>query len=470
MNKQLKQRLTRKALPIFVAAAMVFALTPMSAFADWLYTFNNTPATATAVTIGQQITFGGPQPNPSDAYDLNQYYKFTVAEPSELTVDYSVVANENAGFNNGLMIRLYMGNGTEQVRCSDGSTTAQLIKSDSTTSSKSLKYKVMPGTYYIQGYNYDGGSNGYGFATVAAQTMPGDPGGEPNDTQITAKTINVGTSYTGNIMYAGRDEGDGGYDQDQYDFYKFSVPANNTTLRLAIIRANSDLENGYYISLLNESGSPIGSGIDLTKTPSASVDYTIEKAGIYCLKVDGWWGTGYAPTEYTFSLTKTVTPSITLPAKASVDKGKTVRIDRTIVGSKESDYKWTSSNTKVATVSETGVVKGISAGTAVITARSTKASNLYASTQVTVYQPLTKITLNKTKLTLKKGKKFTLKVKKWTPIDVSAKYKKLTYKSSNKKVATVTSKGVIKAKKKGKATITVKASNGKTYKCKVTVK
>ena len=45
----------------------------------------------------------------------------------------------------------------------------------------------------------------------------------------------------------------------------------------------------------------------------------------------------------------------------------------------------------------------------------------------------------------------------------------MKYSSSNKKVVSVSSKGVIKAKKKGKATITVK-SGKKTYKIKVTVK
>lgn len=46
---------------------------------------------------------------------------------------------------------------------------------------------------------------------------------------------------------------------------------------------------------------------------------------------------------------------------------------------------------------------------------------------------------------------------------------RLPFKSSNNKVATVNSKGVITAKKKGKVTITVK-SGKKTVKIKVTVK
>ena len=45
---------------------------------------------------------------------------------------------------------------------------------------------------------------------------------------------------------------------------------------------------------------------------------------------------------------------------------------------------------------------------------------------------------------------------------------KVTWKSSNKKVATV-NKGTVKAKKAGKTTITAKVS-GKTLKCSVTVK
>jgi len=70
--------------------------------------------------------------------------------------------------------------------------------------------------------------------------------------------------------------------------------------------------------------------------------------------------------------------------------------------------------------------------------------------------------VSKTKLTVKKGKKATVKA---TAMPSS----KVTFSSSNKKVATVTSKGVVKGIKKGKATITVKG-NGKKIKVKVTVK
>ena len=76
-----------------------------------------------------------------------------------------------------------------------------------------------------------------------------------------------------------------------------------------------------------------------------------------------------------------------------------------------------------------------------------------------------KIKLNRRKLTLKKGKSFRLKVT-FTPADSQDK---ITYKTSNKKIATVSKTGKIKAKKKGKVKITVISGKKKAV-CTVKVK
>ena len=76
-----------------------------------------------------------------------------------------------------------------------------------------------------------------------------------------------------------------------------------------------------------------------------------------------------------------------------------------------------------------------------------------------------KIKLNRRKLTLKKGKSFRLKVT-LTPADSQDK---ITYKTSNKKIATVSKTGKIKAKKKGKVKITVISGKKKAV-CTVKVK
>ena len=67
---------------------------------------------------------------------------------------------------------------------------------------------------------------------------------------------------------------------------------------------------------------------------------------------------------------------------------------------------------------------------------------------------------------LKKGKCFFIKYTR-TPLTANDK---VTYKTSNKKVATVSASGKVKAKKKGKATITVRSASGKTAKLKIKVR
>lgn len=94
------------------------------------------------------------------------------------------------------------------------------------------------------------------------------------------------------------------------------------------------------------------------------------------------------------------------------------------------------------------------------------------TTRPSCIRKITKIKLNKKKLKLKKGKTYKLKVSvKATPKSY-AKKARFTWKSSNKKVVSVSKKGKLKAKKKGKATITVRCKNNKKLKatCKVTVK
>ena len=72
-----------------------------------------------------------------------------------------------------------------------------------------------------------------------------------------------------------------------------------------------------------------------------------------------------------------------------------------------------------------------------------------------------KMAINKKKMELKVGGKQKLKVK-------NAK-KKVTWRSSNKKVASVSKKGLVKAKKAGKAKITARVAK-KKFVCNVTVK
>lgn len=76
-----------------------------------------------------------------------------------------------------------------------------------------------------------------------------------------------------------------------------------------------------------------------------------------------------------------------------------------------------------------------------------------------------KITLSDKKVTLEKSKSVTLKVNR-DPITAT---EKITWTTSNKKIATVGSNGKVTAKAPGKVIITAKTANGKKATCNVTV-
>ena len=152
------------------------------------------------------------------------------------------------------------------------------------------------------------------------------------------------------------------------------------------------------------------------------------------------------------SLTLPVGATATLTAKVKPAKAT----DKTVV--------WSSSDPDVVTV-EDGKIKAIGEGSATVTATSASDSSKNASCEITVPNPPSKVTLNKKKATLVVGAKLTLTAK----LKPTGAKTTLTWTSSNKKVAKVTSKGVVKALKKGTATITVRTSNGLKATCKITV-
>ena len=92
-------------------------------------------------------------------------------------------------------------------------------------------------------------------------------------------------------------------------------------------------------------------------------------------------------------------------------------------------------------------------------------ANTYIEKPTTV--AATGITLNKTSYTLTKGGTYTLSA---TVAPSNATNKTVTWTTSDKSVATVSSTGKVTAVKAGTATITAKTSNGKTATCKITVK
>lgn len=156
---------------------------------------------------------------------------------------------------------------------------------------------------------------------------------------------------------------------------------------------------------------------------------------------------------------KTFLPAskITLSVSANTLKvGKKLTVKPVITPSSSTDsIKWTTSNSKIATVSSKGVVKALKNGTATITA--TTSSGKKASIKIIV----SNAAISSTSKTVNIGQKITLKINNYSGT--------VKWSTSNKKIATVSSKGVVKGVSKGTVTITAKLGNGATLSCKVKV-
>ena len=148
--------------------------------------------------------------------------------------------------------------------------------------------------------------------------------------------------------------------------------------------------------------------------------------------------------------------------------GKTETLKATVspVDSTSKGVAWKSSNTKVATVDAKGKVTAKAKGTANITA--TVKGAKVASAKITVTAPIaaSSVKLSSTSATLAKGKTMTLT---GTVSPSNTTNKTLKWKSSNTKVATVDSKGKVKAVGSGTAKVTATTTNGKVATAAITV-
>lgn len=142
--------------------------------------------------------------------------------------------------------------------------------------------------------------------------------------------------------------------------------------------------------------------------------------------------------------------------------------------------KYKSSNKKIATINKNGVIKAKKKGKCTITAQVIQNGSYYTvKVKVKVIKKVKLYNLKKKALSKVSGELPEFNVYKRVFLGKKTKLKftsvekdaKITYTSSNKKIATVTKKGVIKGKKQGFAVVTAKIEqNGKTYVTRIFVR
>ncbi len=219
------------------------------------------------------------------------------------------------------------------------------------------------------------------------------------------------------------------------------------------------------ISSVNVRKSPTTNSSIITKLSQYDIvtrteKYSAEANGYYWDKIKLANGTeGYVATNYLTASIKGFSLKSTAE-KIMIGKTYNIRINQSNIGT----VTYKSSNTKIATVNSSGKVTAKAYGTAKIYVTVLGQTKTFT---VKVKKVPTKVKLSATKKTLGIGEKYKISV---SLSPSGAYYGGITYKSSNTKVATVSSSGKVTAKKKGTAWITVKTINGKTAKIKITVK
>ena len=151
----------------------------------------------------------------------------------------------------------------------------------------------------------------------------------------------------------------------------------------------------------------------------------------------------------------------------TLQKGHATKRVKVTMANGDSIKSWTSSNRKIVTVDRNGLIRAqnrIGSAKITVTLKSGKKAVLNVRVQTAKVRTV-RISGLKSSMVIKKGQKETLKpvVSPLTSTD------KVTYATSNKNIAVVSSTGVITAKKSGTAKITVR-SGAKSYVIKVTVK
>ena len=149
----------------------------------------------------------------------------------------------------------------------------------------------------------------------------------------------------------------------------------------------------------------------------------------------------------------------------SVDVGATLALTAAVSPASATDpsLSWSSSNPAVATVDANGVVTGVSAGAARITAQAVNGKN--HAVKVTVTPPVESIRLVES-ATVGVKKSITLKA---VALPENAPNRKIQWSSSNPQIATVSAYGSVKGVSLGSCVITAKTANGTSAQCVVTV-
>ena len=253
-----------------------------------------------------------------------------------------------------------------------------------------------------------------------------------------------------------------------YKNQRFTISAGSSSISQIVIHGTSDKGIDGFPTSSWTNATQSRSGYEITLTP------TDPDSSVYCTLTDTVSFSGVTVTVGSGSVTpvEPVYPTaISLTGTSTITIGQTsqLTVGYTPGDTNVKNVTFTSSNSNIAGVSNTGLVTGVAQGTATITATAQAASGTVTATLTMTINPVsvTGVSLNETSATLRAGKTLTLIA---TVSPSNATNKNVTWSSGNTGIATVTNSGVVTGVSAGTTNITVTTVDGsKTARCSVTV-
>lgn len=354
------------------------------------------------------------------------------------------------------------------VQILDGDQVVEFEKNNIYTSSetdpKTKEYELAlePGSYCVKVWGY--GDNVGNYRLKGSFTSAGNTENEPNNTFASAMKLESGSAglVKGFISRT-----------DTIDFYKIYVPSDQK-IKITYTAKIPDS----YCEIWNQDQFSLNKKNVYTASEENPKTYVYEeslKAGTYYIKITPYGShTGRYTLMWETEQQIAYVTSIKITGNKTMKPGTYMYLSTSITPSNATDQTvtWASSDTSVATIDENGRVYARKAGKTIITAVAKDGSNVRETCTVTVKNTVQTSTKRVTGIKIsgnKKvaaGQKFKLKA---VVSPANATNKNVAWTSGNKKIATVSFKGVVTAKLPGKTTILAKAKDGSGVNKKITV-
>ncbi len=245
------------------------------------------------------------------------------------------------------------------------------------------------------------------------------------------------------------------------------VAGSTTTLQATVKDQNSNVMTGQTVtwSTSNASAATVNSSGVVTGVAAGSATITATSSGVS--------GTSAITVTSGPPPAPVVTTVTVAPTSASVVAGSTTTLQATVKDQNGNvitgqTVTWSTNNAAAATVNSSGVVTGIAAGSATITATSSGKSGTSSITVTAVPPVVTTVTVAPTSASVVAGATTTLQA---TVKDQNGNVmtgQTVTWSTNNAAAATVNSSGVVAGVAAGSATITA-TSSGKTGTSSITV-